>query len=154
MNLLFAVSDLTELVAVVVVPGIVLTAITSLIAIRNNQRRRQWDHEERMKAMELGHVLPTNQSSWARASVCIAIGCGVPIGSFLFTWLATLQPGTAHDIWIGPTLVSSLAVFSSSMLAGQLFASTRKPNADKSGTPTNGKPAFDDDVLDVVSRRG
>lgn len=154
MNLLFAAADTTEIVFFVVLPVIVMITITSITAMRNTQQRKLWEHDERMKAMALGHVLPTNQSSWARSAVCIAIGAVVPIGSFLFTWLATFRPDTANEIWIAPTLVSLLSVLSGSILAGNLFASTRKPSASDEAVPGNVKPAYDDDALDVVSTRG
>jgi hypothetical protein len=118
------------------------------------QRRRAWEHAKRMKALELGHVLPTDQASWARALVCIAIGAGVPVGAYFFTWLASFRAGIHDDVWVAPMVVSLLSVLCGSLLAAKLFNPKPRTKAGEDDPSANGKPPLDADALDVVSRRG
>jgi hypothetical protein len=118
-------------------------------------RRKEMEHFERIKAMEMGLAPPSAGLDWPGAAVCIAIGAGVPIGSFLVAWLAALTAPVPHAIWIAPMFVSFAAIGAARKLAYRLIdprSKSKKPAYTKS-TPT-GKPEFDPDAFDVVGSRG
>ncbi len=138
-----------------------LSALFVFLMIRNGQRRREWDHAERMRSLEMGLSVPPRDAPWAKAAICIAIGAGVPLISFVVTAIAfsnnALTPG---EIWIAPGLVSGASVIGTCILAGVLFQ-----GGSKSSQPTDDertaahlraftKPAHDPDAVDVVGRRG
>jgi hypothetical protein len=87
--------------------------------------------------------------SWARASVCIAIGAVVPVVAFTFTWLTSECPQFSGEIWQAPVIITLVCVISASLLARSLFGSGQRTMIrDES------KPLIDEDAFDVVSRRG
>jgi hypothetical protein len=151
-------------VVFIVAGAAILLAIFAgvVLLIHNSQIRREWEHAERMKAVEMGHALPARDASWARAWVCISIGAGVPLVAFVLTFIAHERPGTADEIFVAPAIVSVLSVISSAVLGGFLF---HKPtSADRelasnrdgsTGSPVlDRKQAADPDAIDVVGRRG
>jgi hypothetical protein len=145
-----------ELVAI---PAILLLIGVSLfVAIRNGQRRREWEHAERMTALQMGLPVPPRDAPWAKAAVSIAVGLGVPLVAFGFTYLAfTDKPAAAPQIWIAPGVVGGLSVIGASILAGSLFQggsrSAPMAAADRRHGPGM-KPTHDPDALDVVGSRG
>src|SRR3954465_10682088 len=79
--------------------GIALPAVLvpTILTFRHAARKREYAHKERMKALETGQPVP-GESAWPAAFVCASIGAGVPLGSFLFTWLASVTgPGLPSD---------------------------------------------------------
>jgi hypothetical protein len=132
-----------------------LLMLPGIWMIRNGQLRREWEHAERMRALEMGLPLPPRESAWARAFVCVAIGLGVPVIAFSITLAAYDRPGTPEEIWVAPAVVSGLSIISATLLGGFLFlggarASRQAPHAPHPGV----KPMGDPDAYDVVGRRG
>jgi hypothetical protein len=131
-----------------------LFLVPTIIAMRHVGRKREWEHIERMKAMEMGLPVP-GAEPWS-ASVCMAIGAGVPAAAFFFTWLSYVQAPRHGDIFLAPTLVGIAAVFVARSLALKLLT-PRQPQSQSQlagGSYRNGKPAHDPDAFDVVGRRG
>ena len=130
--------------------------LSSLVAVvtRNAHRRREWEHAERMRTLEMGlPVAAREDSAWPKALVCTAIGFGVPFISFVFISFAHGRPGAADELWIVPALVSGASVIASAILTGYLFqkAPVSTPERLTASTP---KPEFDPDAYDVAGRRG
>src|SRR5262245_31718461 len=98
-----------------------MVLVPSILAMKHAQRKREWEHVERMKALELGRPVPGTEG-WP-AAAAIAIGAGVPICAFLFTWLARLTAETADEVFIAPTIVSVVAVWVGKTLATRLLES-------------------------------
>jgi len=143
-----------------VLVDLLLGAGLVFLLVRNGHRRREWQHAERMKALEVGLPVPPHDASRARAAVCIAIGAGVPLMVFGIA-LAAYHEDPAHHValWIAPGVVSGLSVVGACILAGVLFGGGSNPEDTSSvgnaPGPRNGvKPAYDPDTLDVVGRRG
>jgi len=140
----------------IVIPlaGIALPAflVPTILTFRQAAKKREHLHLERMRALEMGQPVP-GESSWPQAFVCAMVGAGVPLGSFLFTWLAsvTTMPRLSGEVWFAPTVVSLGALAFASQLAGTLFRPSR---ATASTAHLNGKPAMDPDAYDVVGSRG
>ena len=118
-------------------------------------RRREMEHIERIKALELGIVPHPAGLTWPAAAACIAIGAGVPIGSFAVCWLASLTAQVPGGIWVAPVFVSFSAIEAARKVAYRSLdpkSGARWPASTSSAT--TGKPQFDPDAYDVVGSRG
>jgi hypothetical protein len=128
-----------------------MVLVPTIMVLNHRKRRREMEHVERMKALEMGLPTPGNES-WA-ARVCIAIGAGVPIGAFFFAWLASMEHSSGGQSYFeaaGP--VGGVAVLCGTFLSTRLL-----PSLSKARIPAphaSAKPAHDPDAYDVVSRRG
>ena len=96
-------------------------------------------------------VPPIDEAVWPKALVCVAIGAGVPVAAFGFTWLASFQPPTGNEIWFVPSFVSVVAVFAGVSLAARLFSPAS--GSDRSAGSLM-KVESDPDAYDVAGRRG
>jgi hypothetical protein len=131
--------------------GLVFAAFfvaTRLISARGSDRRHAWGSSAGPKGT--GHP----GDSWARATVCIAIGAVVPIVAFAFTWLASQSPRVDDAVWLVPMVVTLVCVVSASLLARSLFDSGQRTVRAEGVIPGESKPSLDEDAFDVVSRRG
>lgn len=141
---------------------LVLLTVFAFLLIRNGQRRREWEHAERMRMIEMGLPILPRDAPWAKAAVCIAIGAVVPFSAFLFTNLAyQSKMDAASELWLAPSLVGGACVIGASILAGVLFHGVSKSSepSDEERTAArlrgfDTKPAHDPDAVDVVGRRG
>src|SRR4051812_43099259 len=78
-----------------------MVLVPTIMGMRQANKKREYQHAERMRALELGQPIP-GQSHWAAAVA--AIGAGVPLASFLFTFLGYVNFRNAPgEIWIAPT---------------------------------------------------
>ncbi len=144
MNDVFMIPIVAMLIPIIVVPV--------AIAAKQARRRREFEHAERMCALELGRPIPQSHA-WP-ALVAIFIGAGVPVGTFLICWLATASTNHVTDqIFMVAGLVSFAAVIAGFRLGANLIAASSVLHEE---TPVvrNGKPTLDPDAYDVVSRRG
>jgi hypothetical protein len=142
-------SIVVPLVAVVL--ALPMTLVPMILVLRQVAKKREYQHTERMRALETGRPVP-GESNAPQALVCVAIGAGVPVGAFLFTFLAWINsPSTPGEIWLAPAAVSIVAVLSTMKLATSLFVPVKHIATD---AQMNGKPAFDPDAYDVVGSRG
>jgi hypothetical protein len=133
--------------------ALVIIGITS--RMKQSHRRKELEHLERVKAMEMGLAPQPTGLDWPAAAVCIAIGAGVPVGSFLVAWLATLTADAPDGIWVAPVFVSFAAIGATRKLAYRIIEprlGAKKPTYAQSAPA--GKPQFDPDAFDVVGSRG
>src|SRR6516165_8140795 len=80
------------------------------IVAKHRRQRREWEHAERMRALELGQPLPDHRGHAWPALVTIFIGAGVPVGTFLISWLATVSTNhVTEQVFVGATVVSLAA---------------------------------------------
>jgi hypothetical protein len=135
-----------------------LVLVPTILILKHRHSRREWDHKERMKAMEIR--LPGSTSEVPGIGRAVAqIGAGVPIISVLAAFVTTLtwDPVTGGDVpipavaWGCASLISALALGSSLILAKMHPRTTTV--ADTAHEMNNGKPLFDPDAYDVVSSR-
>ncbi len=133
--------------------GFILSGINS--ANKQAHRRKEMEHLERIKAMELG-IMPSSAGlTWPAAASCIAIGAGVPVGSFAVCWLASLTAHVPGGIWVAPVFVSLSAIQAARKIAYRsldLKSGAKWPTSIPS--KSTGKPEFDPDAYDVVGSRG
>jgi hypothetical protein len=124
-----------------------LVLVPTIIAMKHARQKREWEHLERMKAMELGRPVPSalGDDAWP-AIVAIGIGAVMPIAVFLFTWLACLTARLDSDIFLAPLFVGVAGVLGGATLGHRLLSARERATA--ASYPT--KPAFDPEALDVV----
>jgi hypothetical protein len=130
--------------------------IGSTQAVKKAQRKREMEHDERMRSLEMGLVPHPRGLDWPAATVCIAIGAGVPIGSFVVAWLACLTAGVPEQIWFAPVFVSFAAIGTARKLALRIIepkGNARTFAREKSASSVE-KPVFDPETFDVVGSRG
>jgi hypothetical protein len=138
-----------------------LFLVPSILVLKHRHKRREWEHLERMKAMEGPQPL-TRLTGWAGSGGVTAIGGGVPMVAVLGALLTTLNwepsvPGDASVpgvVW-GSAAVISIGAFVTSLLLALLQARTQREidSAAVAGFQ-NEKPAYDPDEFDVVGSRG
>lgn len=116
-------------------------------------KKREMEHRERMKALEMG--LPaTGGYAWP-ALVCIAIGAGVPVGTFLLAWLVMLTTHIDEEALAVPCVVGVVAVVSGVRLAGKILTRRQHEPELPLIEVDRAKPhSYDPDAYDVVGRRG
>lgn len=135
-----------------------IIAVPSAMLSRYHHRKREWQHREQMKALEMG--VPLNPGSgWPAALVASAIGAGVPIGVFFLAWMIALTTHAYEDkLFEGAIAVGLAGVFAGYKLGVRLpgLANPKPPMDEaKAQAPHNAKPYADDpDAYDVAGRRG
>jgi hypothetical protein len=136
-----------------------LVLVPTIILLVHRQRKREWHHQERLRALEMG--LPTSgPDRMPGGGTVIAIGAGVPIASVLTAWMTTISVSDSHPdympivavAWGCAFMISSGALITSLVL-GVLLMRSRKP-AEPMDQFAAIKPAYEPDAYDVVSRRG
>jgi hypothetical protein len=129
--------------------GLGIAYMAVFLGVRNQRRERELEHEERMKAMEMGRSLPGDESPWSFARIGLIIASAVPIGVFVLAALASRFVGFQKDIWIAAGMVGIAAVICGSVVTCQNGAAS-----SRSLLPEVNKEPVEDDVYDVVSARG
>jgi hypothetical protein len=120
--------------------------------IRLEKTKRELEHKEPMRALELGRGLP-GDGPWLtplRAGVLVA--AGVPIGVFGLALFSSLAIGYHGEIWQAAGIVSVFAVGCGAVLTCLAFA---RQSQDQMETAAQvDKEPVEDDAFDVVSARG
>jgi hypothetical protein len=130
---------------------------------RGERRKRELEHIERMRSIEVGRPYPGDNKFWVSGIpqwvvphiIAVSIGAVVPLGVFLFAFLANLVVGFQKDIWIAAGMVGLGSVICGTVLAGTAFQKTT-PHSEDEGFASyrQSKPNVEDDAYDVVSSRG
>jgi hypothetical protein len=137
-----------------------LVLAPTILVLKHRHKRREWEHRERMRAME-GPMPLMRTRAWAASGGVAAIGAGVPVASVLAAFLTTLywEPTTLNDVpmpavaW-GCAVVISVAGLVTSLLLALLQARTQRDMDSAAAAALQGeKPAFDPDTFDVVGSR-
>jgi hypothetical protein len=133
---------------IAVLGGLSTAPLAIVLSQKNERRKREMEHIERMKALEFGRTLPQDEPWWSPQRIAVVIGGMVPLGVFVSAAFATSAVGYHETVWIAAAMVGIASVISGSILAAQsLKEQGSKPlNADK--------PYVEEDAYDVVSARG
>jgi hypothetical protein len=131
----------------------------TVIMLKHRHERREWDHRERMKALETR--LPMSTGKAIGGGGVSAIGAGVPMVALLGAFLtsltvdpAPLDDGIAlHAIVWGCACIISAGAFLTSLLLFRMQARARKEADDAAATLNHSKAVYDPDAFDVVSSR-
>lgn len=139
-----------------IVAGAIVIGVLSVIgmpvilAFRHAAREREYEHAERMKALELGRVLPKDAPLWSPLKIAVGMGVFVPCAMFAVAFLATLTGINTSGVWPVAGTVGVTSIACGTYLTMRLLS--LKNSTDE--TQANDKPHFDPDAYDVVSRRG
>jgi hypothetical protein len=132
-----------------------IVLVPMIMILKHRTLQREWQHKERMRAIELGVPVPKAHSGGSVA----AIGAGVPIAAVLGAVATTLSYESPSGdevpmlgiVWGCAVLISAVGMITSLILA---HIGGRTPRQSESFDPArNGKAAFDPDAFDVVSSR-
>jgi hypothetical protein len=135
--------------SVAIVGGLGIAALAIVLGIRHDWRKRELEHTERMRALELGRKLPQDEPWLSPAKIGAAVAILVPIGAFISVYRATEVAGYHDEMWLAVVLVGVAAVISGSVVV----ATSTKKGATPSEMAT-AKPIIEEDAYDVVSSRG
>jgi hypothetical protein len=134
---------------IAVIGGLSIGAMAIILGIRHDRRKRELEHIERMKALELGRTLPQDEPWLSPAKLAALIGGAVPLGVFASVGTATASSGFHDGLWVAATLVGTAAVISGATVACQ------SERSRKTSDPVAvDKPYVEEDAYDVVSSRG
>ncbi len=136
-----------------------LVLVPTIILLVHRHKRREWHHQERLRALEMGLPASAPDRTLGGGTV-VAIGAGVPIASVLTAWMTTMSVSDSHPdympiiavTWGCAFMISSGALITSLVL-GVLLMRSSKP-AEPVDQIAASKPAYEPDAYDVVSRRG
>jgi hypothetical protein len=136
-----------------------LVLVPTAMFLKHRHRRREWEHLERMKAMDF-HVPMQSPRLAGKAADVTVIGAGVPAVSVVAAFLTTLiwEPSPEGDpmvpaiAWGCAVVISAGAMFTSLILAFMHGRATQRAEANT--VMSNGKPMYEPDAFDVVSSRG
>jgi hypothetical protein len=133
---------------IAVIGGLAIAPLSIVLHLRNEQRRRELEHIERMQALEFGRTLPQDEPWWSPLRISLVIGGAVPLGVFLAVGSATAAVGFHDGMWIAASSVGMVSVICGSILAGS------NKRAKASSSFADSKPRIEEDAYDVVSARG
>jgi predicted permease len=129
-----------------------IVLVPIILGIRYKRYERELEHTERIKALELGRSLRSDDSWWTLPRISVAIGVGVPAVVFCCAWQASESLQDPKPAWICAAVVGTAAVISGSFLAARYFLGRDDPM--QVGYGVNGKSRVDADAFDLVSSRG
>lgn len=133
-----------------VLGGFGIAALAVVMGIRHDRRKRELEHIERMKALELGRTLPRDEPWLSPTKVGALIGVVVPIVAISCAGSATASAGFREEIWIAAGVLGTASAIAGATLVGYA-QSLRRQSPDP--LPFM-KPHVEDDAYDVVSSRG
>jgi hypothetical protein len=138
---------------IVAIAGMMIPIIIvpTAMGFKHARYLREVEHQERMKAMELGRTLAEDQS-WTPASVAMTIGGAVPIGAMFIAFIAAPKQGGGDTIWMAAAMIGVAGVICGSILAALLFA--RQGQAQSATNQATEKPTFDHEAFEPVGHRG
>jgi hypothetical protein len=134
--------------SIAVIGGLAVVPLPFILHHRHERRKREMEHIERMRALELGRTLPQDEPWWSPLRIALLIGVGVPIGFVASVGLAGLAIGYHETMWFMAGMVGMSGVICGSILAGQSINPKTAPQVDAS------KPYVEEDAYDVVGARG
>jgi hypothetical protein len=132
-----------------------MVLVPTILILKHRTLQKEWQHKERMQAIELGVAPPQAHAS----SGIAAMGAGVPIAAVVGAVLTTLsyqapegeEVGAIAIVWAFALMISAIG-----MICGLILARIQgraQKDAETLYAARNGKPAFDPDAFDVVSSR-
>src|SRR5438094_593974 len=98
-------------------PMVMPEILLSYYLIRQESRNREFEHKEQTQALQLGRVLPGDESWWSSARISLAIGLVVPLGVFCCAALATLAVGFHEEIWKAAGMVGAVGLLCAAFMA-------------------------------------
>lgn len=131
--------------------GLGVACFAIYLGTRNERRKRELEHQERMRALELGRPLPGGGPWLTPLRTGLLIALAVPVVALAIAAKATEASGYHPEIWQAAGMVGVAAVIGGSVIIGlSLSRSAEGPAA----LASESKPHVEEDAYDVVSARG
>ena len=130
-----------------IVAFVLVIGLPIILGIRSEARRREMEHLERMRAIEVGRPFADEPGWWTPARMAIGIGIGVPIGVFAIGLIAAETSGAAPFIWPSAAAVGVAAVICGTILA------VRIPSTETKSTTSPIKPLINPDIYDAAEHQ-
>ncbi len=134
---------------IAVIGGLSIAPLAIIMGIRHDRRKRELEHAERMRALELGRRLPQDEPWLSAGKIGALIAILVPVGAFGAAWQTSQVAGYHEDPWFASAGVGTVAVVCGS---GLVAFSHRRDRTSSASLDT--KPYVEEDAYDVVSTRG
>jgi hypothetical protein len=131
--------------------GIGIGYLAVHMGIRKERLKRELEHKERMRALELGRSLPGDTPWLSPVKLGLFLAVVMPIGIFGCACASTIEAGFHEDIWKAASIVGLGGVVCGTVLAAMSFSRADQPRHEADGSQ---KPVVADDAYDVVSARG
>src|SRR5262245_41572258 len=135
-----------------------LVLVPTIITLKHRQKKREWEHLERMRAMELQLPTTPERGESLGARSVVAIGAGVPIASVLCAFLTCAEgPPSVEGVplaaiaWGSAALISIGAMLTSLILA--FIVARSSDRVDAASLVSQAKSVYDPDAFDVVGSR-
>lgn len=122
------------------------------LGTRNERLKRELEHKEYMKALEMGRSLPGDTPWLSPLRIGFLIATVVPIGIFGFAFWTSRGIGYQLDVWQGAGIVSVFAIACGSVVACLAFV--KKSFSETHDPSLVDKTPAGEDAYDVVSSRG
>lgn len=146
---------------IITLAGIMLpmVLVPTIITMAHRIKKREWQHKERLRALELG--IPARDGEQRLGSGAVtAIGAGVPAASVFAAFLVSVnvsEPSTDYMailavVWGCAFLISTAALISALVLGVMILRENR--SAEHANSFASTKASFEPDAYDVVSSRG
>jgi hypothetical protein len=138
----------TLLLGMAIVVAALVILVPVIVGVRAEHRKREMEHAERMRAIELGRPFPGESGWWSPARVAVGIGVGVPLGIFGIAFVASLLTGEAAPfIWPSAGAIGLAAVICGTVLA------SRVPAPRPQAPDPRAKPYVDPDAYDAAEHQ-
>ena len=122
----------------------IVVGLPVILGIRSEMRKREMEHTERMRAIELGRPLPGDGGWSSPARLALAIGAGVPIGTLGIAWLAAVSTDEATAfIWPSAGAIGVAAVICGTVLAARIPHESSRIAPDPHAKPVVDPDAFE-----------
>jgi hypothetical protein len=130
-----------------------VTAIVTVVTFgKQFGRHREYAHQERLRAIELGHS-PVGSTFWPSLAA-IAMGACVPIAALGIAFVANLTHSGGDEAWIFAGIVGVTGIGCGTFLVTRLLGPAFGPPPPVDSGWHASKPALDPDAYDTVGRRG
>jgi hypothetical protein len=126
------------LLSTVAIGAFGFAVIPMALHVRGEQRKRELEHIERMKALELGRPFSgeDEDATWySPMRIAFAVGVGVPLGAFFSAALSSMAIGFHEPVWIATGIASLAGVISGSTVAGHHLTLRHKATHPHTGKP-------------------
>lgn len=136
-----------------------LVLVPTIIVLVHRHKRREWYHQERLRAIETG-LPPSLPDRTLGGGTVVAIGAGVPIAAVLTAWMTIMSVSESHPDYMpivgvawGCAFLICTGAFITSLVLGVLLMRSSKP-AEAVNQFAASKPPCEPDAYDVVASRG
>jgi hypothetical protein len=137
-----------------------MVLVPTIITLTHRFKKREWQHKERLRALELGIPHVADAGPRLGGGTVTAIGAGVPAASVLSALAVTANVSESHPDYIpvlgvvwGCAFMISMAALISAVVLGVMILRGRK-SAEVGEAYAASKVAMEPDAYDVVSSRG